>query len=87
MQTPANEKNWVPSLIPPSSGTMHAYFSDESLATHSYLWGNVAAYDILNIGRNADGLARDRNIKICFAGTLALATLNSILGSLANHVV
>ena len=33
----------------------------------NYLWGNIAAIDILNIARN-EGSAYSKDIDLCFAG-------------------
>ena len=32
-----------------------------------YLWGNVPAYDVLNLPQN-EGKAYDRDLNLCFAG-------------------
>lgn len=40
----------------------------------NYLWGNMAAYDILNVSMNEGDSIKDQDLTLCFAGTICLPT-------------
>ena len=42
-------------------------FEYETFGHLRYLWGNIPAYDILNLQEN-EGAAYDRDLNLCFAG-------------------
>ena len=61
--------SWQPSWV--SKGYKPAFVGDgaviETFGHLNYLWGNVPAFDVLNIEKN-EGLTYGKELDLCFAG-------------------
>ena len=67
-------------------GRTPAYIGDDgpllvSFGQFNYLWGNIPAIDVLNIGQN-EGLDYGGDLDLCFAGEWEVEAAEDVLPSL-----